>query len=971
VSSEANGTSDAAPGLFTPRRWGWHDAVAILVWTAAIALFFWDVVSLRGALFYFDITEINYPYRHFFAEELRAGRFSRWCPGLYCGLPLFSESQAGYLHPFKYLLYPWMETWKALNFDTVLSIWLTGVGCYGWLRRHVGPTAALSGAAIFGLSGFTWAHLVHTSMLNALASVPFVIWALEWSWSSGRYRGVVLGGCAIAFQTFAGHLQDVILTAGLVGIYGLYRAATESGAAQRLRAIGMAAALAGLGVLLSAVQWVPSKELLDRSPRAQGLTWRDLTFGSWHPELLPTFVIREAYGTRARDTDWTDGFYPYHEMDTYVGLIAIVLAVVGGGGKPARDRWVTFWVLLVGLSLLLMLGKFTFLFDYAHQVPILGSSREPVRFHLWAAMGVAALAAVGVERLSKGACVSLRPGLIVAAWLIVLCVPILFAMYTPVWVTPSLWTKPRNILQFRWLGRELLIGLGRTAILTAVAWLVARMALRTTGPGRRGRWLLLLPILIIADLLGSHWYDVPTVDPRYWTEPPESVVRLKADPSLIRIFGRADKSAAEPGYASEPIDFLEAREQLDWSLSLAWNIPGSKGETPIISRRYLDYMDHARVGGGRFDIESTTHVLTGRRWKERILPAKCDVRLMPWLTDKNEMTGGKDLIVIGALGHVLHFRMFDGAGKMVVDTDERRLADRARQIEDLRKKLAGLWPPHELSEIEKPLLSSAVSEIVHHTIPVPAVRAGRAFIHPNKRALPRVRLLGRPMYVKNQAEAVAAIDRLTETDELRDALIVEDPTRPLPIDAEATGSATIVQEIPERLVVETDSRAPAYLVVSDSFDPGWSATIDGEPATIYPAYCAFRAVFLPKGKHSVVFEYSPAGFKLGLVISLCGLLAGLVLWFLPRYAPPLEGEHSQFEGPPHFRIWYLAVLVAIVLASIPGVGPDGRITTQNRWSKSFHRFTWGSGIEAMQPRSEREERAQPSASQPLDGEKRE
>ena len=215
-----------------------------------------------------------------------------------------------------------------------------------------------------------------------------------------------------------------------------------------------------------------------------------------------------------------------------------------------------------------------------------------------------------------------------------------------------------------------------------------------------------MPLLIIADLLGSHWYDVPTVDPRYWTEPPESVVRLKADPGLIRIFGKADKSAAEPGYVSEPIDFLEGREQLDWSLGLAWNIPGSKGETPIIPLRYLDYMDHARVGGGRFDIESVTHVLTGRRWKERILPAKCDVRLIPWLTDKNEMTGGKNLIVVGALGHVLHFRMFDGNGKMVVDTDEKRLTERTRQIEDLRKQLAGLWPPHELSESEKSVLSS-------------------------------------------------------------------------------------------------------------------------------------------------------------------------------------------------------------------------------------------------------------------------
>ncbi|MBV8266023.1 MAG: hypothetical protein JO252_06730, partial [Planctomycetaceae bacterium] len=174
------------------RPWGVGDLVAILVWTVAIAAFFWDAVSLRQSLFYFDITEINYPYRDFFARELRAGRFSRWCPGLFCGLPLYSESQVGYLHPLKYLLYPWLPTWQALDLDTVLSVWLTGLGTFGWLRRRVGPSGALTGAAVFGLSGFVWAHLIHTSMNNALTSVPYTVWALEWAWERGRLAGVGL-----------------------------------------------------------------------------------------------------------------------------------------------------------------------------------------------------------------------------------------------------------------------------------------------------------------------------------------------------------------------------------------------------------------------------------------------------------------------------------------------------------------------------------------------------------------------------------------------------------------------------------------------------------------------------------------------------------------------------------------------------------------------------------------------------------
>ena len=95
VSQGESESNEGPPGLFQRQPWGRGDWMAILVWTLVIAAFFWDVVSLRRALFYFDITEINYPYRAFFAEELRAGRFSRWFPGLYCGMPLVQREPGG------------------------------------------------------------------------------------------------------------------------------------------------------------------------------------------------------------------------------------------------------------------------------------------------------------------------------------------------------------------------------------------------------------------------------------------------------------------------------------------------------------------------------------------------------------------------------------------------------------------------------------------------------------------------------------------------------------------------------------------------------------------------------------------------------------------------------------------------------------------------------------------------------------
>ena len=119
--------------------------------------------------------------------------------------------------------------------------------------------------------------------------------------------------------------------------------------------------------------------------------------------------------------------------------------------------------------------------------------------------------------------------------------------------------------------------------------------------------------------MSAHAQDVPTVKPAYWTSPPETVRRLKADPGFIRVFGDGDKHSGEPGYAFEPID-LSVRDALDWSLPAAWGLASSKGETPMIARRLLDYFDHVKIGTGRLDIESVSHVVTGRLQRNAFLP---------------------------------------------------------------------------------------------------------------------------------------------------------------------------------------------------------------------------------------------------------------------------------------------------------------------------------------------------------------
>jgi len=81
---------------------------------------------------------------------------------------------------------------------------------------------------------------------------------------------------------------------------------------------------------------------------------------------------------------------------------------------------------------------------------------------------------------------------------------------------------------------------------------------------------------------------------------------------------------------------------------------------------------------------------------------------------------------------------------------------------------------------------------------------------------------------------------------------------------------------PGRVEIQAELDRPGYLVLLDSYYPGWQASVDGQPASIWRADVLFRAVALGPGRHLVKFVYNPLTFKLGSAISLV-TLAGLLI----------------------------------------------------------------------------------------------
>jgi hypothetical protein len=83
---------------------------------------------------------------------------------------------------------------------------------------------------------------------------------------------------------------------------------------------------------------------------------------------------------------------------------------------------------------------------------------------------------------------------------------------------------------------------------------------------------------------------------------------------------------------------------------------------------------------------------------------------------------------------------------------------------------------------------------------------------------------------------------------------------------------------PERVRLRITATREQYLVLSDSWYPGWRCFVDGIEAPVERANVLFRAVRLDSGEHEVEFRYEPGWFRLGAVVSAISLAVAAVVW---------------------------------------------------------------------------------------------
>ncbi|MBI5300842.1 MAG: YfhO family protein [Chloroflexi bacterium] len=891
---------------------------------AGLPLAIFAPAALRQAVFFFgDISLFFLPTHLAYADALKQLRLPLWDPRMFAGFPLFAEGQIAALYPTHPLLYGLLPIDIATNYDILLHLGWVAIGTYLFARalNLQRPSAFLGGLA-FGLGGFFVARMQHMSVLATASWLPWLLWTWERAEHApnlgARVRWLALMTLFSGFQLFGGHPQFAFLSAILVGLYALInwqrdnspspakRGRAGVGAVLRyfdpLRAIPAVIAFS-LGAGMAAVQLMPTFELGGFSDRAAGLL----------PKFFNAFSLRPIHYAMLFHPFIQGNPYPNVSVEVigYIGLLPVVLAMLAPVLR--RERRVIFFALIALTALFLGLGDQNIFYRALRYLPLFNYFRVPSRFFFWYSFAAAMLAAFAFDALLVRAKITARVtrgqviALTIAALGIALVAGLMPALPLDAWLGAWVWLPVIFALISVWV----LLG-ARRGLFT-----------RTT--------LVALTLGITAIDLGlfasvySKTYDATTSVQDFSAAPPAA--------SIVKN-GLGQDGRVLTSLWIYPV-FSTMRESLYPNISMTYDVPNAISYTPLIPQRTGEYLESIsapmvnllnvryyilpqllptdpKTEGNDLNNDFGVQVVLNDATFPAVPTTK--IKLMSSIAQSVDYPTGTPVARVQVMCQdgmrTFTLRAGDHTAEWAYDrTDVLKVIKHARPAIATTYPARSAFPteshdghtflaefdltregnacdatsiyafpliPYGLIRIERVLLVTSegreisLAHLQGQSDYALIYRSNYVAIYENYDALPRAFLVHHAR-VADDKTALKEMSRATF--QPRETLILSDGA---PLDAggaqTANESARIVENKPERVVVTARVETDAYLLLTDSWYPGWIARVDGFPTPIQRADYIFRAVRLAPGEHRIEFEYRPSSLYLGAGISAIALL---------------------------------------------------------------------------------------------------
>lgn len=322
-----------------------------------------------------------YPVFQYGFNRLRDGELPLWNPGQLCGAPFQADPQTGLFQPLN-AVFLFLETGQAMALHVFLCLFFAGCGFLCFSRAAgIKYVPGVFGGIAFAFCGSTAAAMSHPELAAALAWTPVLFWAIRDYARAPRYGMTVLGGIVIALLMLSG---SPVLAAAMLAVampYAVLRAMlgseeTETPPSRGWLLLGYVC-MVGIGIALSAVQWLPSVYWLRELDSPQAVLWRLDLAGEAVGRLadLPRHLLLASPGILPRLG--------------YPGVAALLMVPAAWFHRNARPEALFFSVAGVLCFIAATLGD---------RFPGLAFPFEV--FYLPGSFSLAVLAALGLDRLT-------------------------------------------------------------------------------------------------------------------------------------------------------------------------------------------------------------------------------------------------------------------------------------------------------------------------------------------------------------------------------------------------------------------------------------------------------------------------------------------------------------------------------------------------------------------------------------------
>jgi hypothetical protein len=344
-----------------------------------------------------DIVHMDVPRLQFQRVTWQHGEFPLWDPHLWCGQPFLGEIVGAafpvnwpfFWKPFNHQL---QTSLSALNWYFVVLHFLAALAAW-WLCRQAGtsPAAAVFGGFLYSFCGFVgltrWPEI-----LSSLIVAPLVL-AFLWRalWQPRGLGNAALSGMFLGLAWLGGHHEVPIYLSTAVAAIWIWQILSRRSEWRRYG--GLAAVSVLFAILTSGLQTIPGYEYARLASR-----WVGLDHAVEWNEVIPYRIdAQNALPPAALIGVAVPWETP--NAEAFIGIVALGLALIGVFARW-RERSVPLFACLAMAGLLLSLGDWNIFHGLLYAVtPLFGKARSPLRLLSIFDLGVAVLAAWGVDSL--------------------------------------------------------------------------------------------------------------------------------------------------------------------------------------------------------------------------------------------------------------------------------------------------------------------------------------------------------------------------------------------------------------------------------------------------------------------------------------------------------------------------------------------------------------------------------------------